>query len=503
MWSWDSLRLHIVNWVNGRSDENAAQSLLAFVLMPFEEEFTIVYDELIVAALEEVGYEAKRADSVIDQRSVLSDIILGINGADLIVADLTELNPNVFYELGIAHGLGIPTVLITQSTDELPFDLRTYRASEYSTRFDEASELKAFLRKVGAQAANGGVKFSSPVSDFLPDGPAAKRLQQAMEREASPPGTQPARSAAERGKTRSEDEDEEEEDGEPGSLDLLHGYVESSQRATGILDKIGSETEAMGSKIQKHTESMQEVIASSKPGSVAQIHRISSDVATDLNAYSSVLKQELPDLEQTSDEMIESGVQWLTRTGEDQDKAEVEGFRLQLAGLYVVIAEAMASMSSYRDSFSEGLGVTSQLDKASNRVTSLLDRLIAVMEKTQSFASRGCDIAQELLNGGELHLVAEPGVVCFADADGSEPQPFSAVLLVTFDRGVAERVLPYGREQLLEKHSEVSWEIDNENRFPRSWYRHPYTGKLEKAWDESPEFVGRQIGGNENSLGEE
>ena len=40
---------------------------------------------------------------------------MGIDTADLLIADLTDLNPNVFYELGIAHGLGIPTVLLTQS----------------------------------------------------------------------------------------------------------------------------------------------------------------------------------------------------------------------------------------------------------------------------------------------------------------------------------------------------------------------------------------------------
>jgi hypothetical protein len=380
-------------------------------------------------------------------------------------------------------------VLITQSIEELPFDLRTYRASEYSTRFDEAQKLKEFLREVGGQAANGSVKFASPVSDFLPDGPAAERLLESMNQERS---THTARAPSATAKV--EDEVEDEDEGEPGALDLLHSYVESAEKATTILERISNETTAMGSQIQAHTERMQEAIASSSPGSVAKIHRVATDVAQDLGAYGDVLRQELPDLEQASEKMIESGIQWLTRTGKEQDTEDVEGFRLQLAGMYLVVAEALVSTREYRGSFQEGRGVTSQLDKASDRVVGLLGRLIAVMENTQSFASRGCDIAQELLDAGELHVVAEPEVACFADPEGKSPQSFSGVLLATFDRGVAERVLPFTGEPL-QKHSAVSWALNEEKRFPETWYCHPYLDTIERAWSESPEFVGEETDG--------
>jgi len=106
----------------------------AFVLMPFGEAFDPVYSGLLEPALAAAGYEVTRADSVIDQQNVLRDIVTGIERADLVVADLTGLNPNVFYELGIAHGLGIATILITQALDEVPFELRAYRVKAYSTR---------------------------------------------------------------------------------------------------------------------------------------------------------------------------------------------------------------------------------------------------------------------------------------------------------------------------------------------------------------------------------
>jgi hypothetical protein len=465
---------------------NSEAKANAFVIMPFNEESNLVYAELIAPPLKEVGYSAKRADSVIDQRSVLSDIVLGIDEADLIVADLTGLNPNVFYELGIAHGLGVPTVLITQSLGEIPFDLKSYRTSEYSTRFDEANKLKQFLREVGAEAATGGVKFSSPVSDFLAQGPAAKRLASAVQVRGAE-GSLDGPSVE-----TSDTDDADDADAEPGSLDLLHMYVGSAEAATEILAKIGEETNQIGVLIAAHTERMQKVTANPKGGAVAQSHRIATDVARDLNAYAAALKRELPPLESASEEMIDSGIKWLTLTGPDQDKDEVVGFRLQLAGMYVAIADAMTSTRDYRDSFRDGRGITSQLDKAYDQVTSLLSRVITVMEQTQSFASRGSDIAQELLEAPALHLVLDPDLPCFSDSAASEEQPFRAILISIFDRGVEERAFPRG-VAAPERHSQVTWEFDPGETRAQSWIVHPHTHEIQKAWESAHVFIGTEI----------
>jgi hypothetical protein len=62
---------------------------------------------------------------------VVSDIWNGICNARLIIADCTNRNPNVFYEIGIAHVVGKPVVLITQKQEDAPFDIRHYRMIEY------------------------------------------------------------------------------------------------------------------------------------------------------------------------------------------------------------------------------------------------------------------------------------------------------------------------------------------------------------------------------------
>jgi hypothetical protein len=96
----------------------------------------------------------------------LARIIQGIDNADLVVADVTNLNPNVMYELGVAHALGKPTVMITQTLIGLPFDIRSYPAHLYSTYFKRASELRDRLQEIGEQHRAGLIEFGNPVSDF-------------------------------------------------------------------------------------------------------------------------------------------------------------------------------------------------------------------------------------------------------------------------------------------------------------------------------------------------
>ena len=78
-----------------------------------------------------VGYEVVRAEKITDPGLISRQIIEKIQYDDLVIADLTDGNPNVFYELGIAHTLGKPVIMITQSMDYVPFDLKHLRCIVY------------------------------------------------------------------------------------------------------------------------------------------------------------------------------------------------------------------------------------------------------------------------------------------------------------------------------------------------------------------------------------
>ena len=138
-----------------------------FVLMPFDEEFDPVYKKFIKPVFEEAGFVVDRADDILSQQNILKDVLEGIHKSDLIVADLTGANPNVFYELGLAHALRKPVILITQSIEDVPFDLKSYRLLEYSTHFAKIEKARGQLLEYAKGSLAGNMPFGSPVTDFL------------------------------------------------------------------------------------------------------------------------------------------------------------------------------------------------------------------------------------------------------------------------------------------------------------------------------------------------
>ena len=102
-----------------------------FVLMPFRPDLKPVYDDHITNVTRRLGLTVARADDFFTAQSVMSDIWAAICATRAIVADCTGRNPNAFYEIGIAHVVGKPVVLITQNSDDVPFDLRHLRYIQY------------------------------------------------------------------------------------------------------------------------------------------------------------------------------------------------------------------------------------------------------------------------------------------------------------------------------------------------------------------------------------
>ena len=105
-------------------------SNLVAVMMPFGPEYKDVY-AAIKAAAEGAGLRCKRADDIWEEDVVIQDVVNLICKARVVVCDLTERNPNVFYEMGIAHSLGKDVVMITQNKSDVPFDVQQRRYLKY------------------------------------------------------------------------------------------------------------------------------------------------------------------------------------------------------------------------------------------------------------------------------------------------------------------------------------------------------------------------------------
>jgi len=103
-----------------------------FVIMPFGTKFTEVYRSGITRACAEADVECKRVDEQIFSESVLNKIFKEIERADLIIADMSDRNPNVFFEAGYAIALQKTVIFTVRSQDEIPFDLHHYPFITYS-----------------------------------------------------------------------------------------------------------------------------------------------------------------------------------------------------------------------------------------------------------------------------------------------------------------------------------------------------------------------------------
>ena len=99
--------------------------------MPFAVELQSIYDDHIKNIAQELNMSVARADDFFTTQVVMEEIWVAIANSRIMIADCTDRNPNVFYEIGIAHSIGKPVILITQNPEDVPFDLRYRRYIKY------------------------------------------------------------------------------------------------------------------------------------------------------------------------------------------------------------------------------------------------------------------------------------------------------------------------------------------------------------------------------------
>jgi hypothetical protein len=119
--------------------------------MPFRESFDRIYKLGIRKACEAAGVRCERVDDQKFQGGILERVYNQIQAADIIIGDLTERNPNVYYEVGYAHAIHKRVILLTQKASGIPYDLRQYRHIVYGggvagLKWKLVEELKWLIR---------------------------------------------------------------------------------------------------------------------------------------------------------------------------------------------------------------------------------------------------------------------------------------------------------------------------------------------------------------------
>jgi hypothetical protein len=120
-----------------------------FMIMPFREPYNSIYETLIRPMAEELNLTIKRGDDFTStQGSIIQEVWSALNACRIVIAETSEVNANVYYELGIAHTLGKPVLLMSQvrTIQDLPFDIRHLRFVGYENNEVGHTELKEKLK---------------------------------------------------------------------------------------------------------------------------------------------------------------------------------------------------------------------------------------------------------------------------------------------------------------------------------------------------------------------
>lgn len=122
--------------------------LRAFVIMDFSERFEYIYSEVIKPVCDTLEIECFRADEYNYPGSIIKDILDSIRDFDIIIADITPDNANVYFEIGYAYALGKnPVLLMDKEREKLPFDVSGFRVIMYNNTIKGAQYVKELLTK--------------------------------------------------------------------------------------------------------------------------------------------------------------------------------------------------------------------------------------------------------------------------------------------------------------------------------------------------------------------
>jgi hypothetical protein len=124
----------------------------AFVIMKLSNGYQNLYSEVIQDAVKEFGLLAVYAGDLFGPGVILEEIVQNIVESKIVIAEITEPNENVFYELGYAHALRKPTIILAEEGKKLPFDVSGYRCLFYNNSIAGKRKveegLKRYLRAI-------------------------------------------------------------------------------------------------------------------------------------------------------------------------------------------------------------------------------------------------------------------------------------------------------------------------------------------------------------------
>lgn len=367
-----------------------------FVIMPFEDDLDRVYEEFVRDPLAEKGYDVSRADDISADQNIPRSIVRGIYEADLIVADITRQNPNVYYELGIAHVLRKPCLHIVQDFDDLAFDIRSYSAIKYSTFLSDAEILtKEILDKINRESGNE-YKFSNPVDDYIGlqclcvDYSGDILLPQVSESDGKVSADHSY-----------EDEPELSEDGEMGILDAIALAFDGMNDVNEIVQGANAEMTELGEKMQRHTATSERLNAEPNQGGAIRKRLIlARRVASDMNHFSENVKDAAPKLHESWTK-LDQGLGHYLSSYDIKNDEELESTRTLIDSMTEMNgsnANAREALESLSLTFVNNRGLSRDVDRALRSSEKTLSDLIDEFKYGESIMKRVIELGSDMID---------------------------------------------------------------------------------------------------------
>lgn len=126
-----------------------AEKPKVFMVMQLSDKYNELYEEVIkdVCSSKDFDLNVVKADEIYGPGVILSDIIKHINESKVVIAEISPVNANVFYEVGYAHALNKPTILIAEKGTQLPFDVSPFRVLYYENTIAGKKRVQESLKK--------------------------------------------------------------------------------------------------------------------------------------------------------------------------------------------------------------------------------------------------------------------------------------------------------------------------------------------------------------------
>lgn len=322
--------------------ENCHESEKGFCYNAVPRCFFEVYEMLKIKFSER--FEFSNAGDEANQQNILKDIIQPIYEADVIIADLTGLNPNVMYELGLAHSFNKKTIVITRDDlSTLPFDLKQYRAKDYDTHFKKFAELLDYLETNLIGAVENTVSYSNPVKDFL----TLEKIEDVQWFSDKPSIVL-------------------EDDSDKGFLDFLADIESNALALTDTINNMNDSMNKMSAGVASSTAEIERVNKNGGSGTAAFVRKESKKAAKFIDSFSSELRKNNTSMSDLWDEIEKNTLGLLENrfASNDNNKTHLIEYLKSLYKMKNSITESNSSIEGLKSSMETVIGMECSMNQA-------------------------------------------------------------------------------------------------------------------------------------------